>query len=106
MDVDGVINEKWSIPVRDLTCFLARAFPMEVGSMVEVMVLKGEDERKRMRRSYGFIGSAECMNEIRDVGDLGSGTGAGVAPPEVWLAWPENPVEEDYSMCQWIGNQT
>lgn len=39
---DGVIKRERSVPVRDLMCFLARAFPIEPVSMMEVMVLKGK----------------------------------------------------------------
>ena len=67
-DVDWV-NKRRSIPVRDLTCFLARAFPIVAGSMVEVMMPREKDERSKSEMGLRLyrVGE-ECINEIRDLG--------------------------------------
>jgi len=54
---DKVINKRQSVPVRDLTCFLVRAFPIVLVSMVEVMVRKGGAGGVETRFGWGFIGS-------------------------------------------------
>ena len=42
--------------MRDLTCFLGGAFPIEPVSIVEVMVLKGKAREIKAGRRSGFIG--------------------------------------------------
>lgn len=83
LDANGVVKKWGGIPVRDLTCFLGRAFPISLVSMVEVIVLRGKTRGIKARWDYGFIGSEGEYNEIRDGDDLGSKTGAGHPPPEV-----------------------
>ena len=61
---------------------------------------EGKDRRNKSKTGLRFYGVEECISGIRNVCDLGSTTGAGLPPLEVWPVWPENLLAEDYNVCQ------
>lgn len=50
-------HKRHSIPVKDLMCFLARTFPIEPVSMIEVMVPKEGTRNTKERGCREFIWS-------------------------------------------------